>query len=131
MVNHVGKPTYAYQEPAVGSMEYVTPASTTAGSAGKSGALRKRTARKPPCSVWLPVRSMTGPGAGVGAAVGGRVGDGVGAGVADGLGVGAGEGDGLSVGVGVGVSVGAAWPPPQAASRIATSKGTIRRISIE
>ncbi len=80
--------------------------------------------------MWLPVRSMTGP---LGAAVGSSVGAGVGASVGDGdgLGVGVGVGDGMSVGVGDGVSVGAAWPPPQAASRIATSNGTIRRTSLE
>ena len=37
----------------------------------------------------------------------------------------------LSVGVGEGVSVGAASPPPQAASKIATSNGMIRRTSLE
>ena len=72
---------------------------------------------------------MPAPGEGVRAGVGEGVGDG------DGVGVGDGVGEGLSVGVGdgvgEGVSVGAALPPPQAASRIATSNGTIRRISVE
>ncbi len=77
---------------------------------------------------------MTGPSVTVaGEGVGSAVGDGVGEG--DGLSVGVGVGDGLSVGVGDGVgdgvSVGAALPPPQAASRIATSNGTIRRTLLE
>ena len=79
--------------------------------------------------MWLPVRSMPAPGGGV------RAGDGVGVGDGDGVGGGDGVGDGLSVGVGdgvgEGVSVGAAWPPPQAANRMATSNGTIRRTSLE
>ena len=81
--------------------------------------------------MWLPVRSMPAPGGGV------RAGDGVGVGDGDGVGggVGDGVGDGLSVGVGEGVgegvSVGAALPPPQAASKMATSNGTIRRTSLE